>query len=59
MGDTIIRNAQVINEGKIISADILIRGQRIERVDSSFDVKFKTEEINREAINMSKLFCSN
>src|SRR4051812_11658240 len=50
MSDTIIRNAQVINEGKIFSGDILIRGKRIERIDSSFDVKFKTAEIDAEGL---------
>ncbi len=52
MSDYIIRNAQVINEGKISSQDVLIRGQRIERVDSSFDVKFKVEEINAEGLHL-------
>jgi dihydroorotase len=42
----IIRNAQVINEGKISSLDILIRGKRIERIDPSFDVKFKVNEVD-------------
>ncbi len=50
MSDYIIRNASVINEGKILSSDILIRGKRIERIDSSFDVKFKVEEINAKGL---------
>ncbi len=50
MSDYIIRNASVINEGKILSADILIRGKRIERVDSTFDVKFKVEEVDAEGL---------
>jgi dihydroorotase len=50
MSDYFIKNAQVINEGKISSLDILVRGKRIERVDSSFDVKFKTEEIDAEGL---------
>lgn len=50
MSDYIIRNASVINEGKIISSDILIRGKRIERIDSSFDVKFKVEEIDADGL---------
>jgi dihydroorotase len=50
MADIIIRNAQVINEGKISTQDVLIRGQRIERVDSGFDVKFKVEEVNAEGL---------
>lgn len=46
MGDHIIRNAQLINEGKIYTSDVLVRGQRIERIDPSFDVKFKVAEID-------------
>lgn len=45
---TIIRNATLINEGKIFNADVLIKGERIERIDGSFDVKFQTDEINGE-----------
>ena len=52
MSDYIIRNAQVINEGKISSQDVLIRNKRIERVDSSFDVKFKAEEIDAEGLHL-------
>ncbi|MFI4963432.1 MAG: hypothetical protein ACHP6H_06215, partial [Legionellales bacterium] len=48
--DSIIRNGRIINEGRIISADVLIRGKRIERIDSSFDVKFKVNEIDAEGI---------
>lgn len=48
MADYIIKNAQLVNEGKITTADVLIRGERIERIDASIDVKFKVEEINGE-----------
>ncbi len=50
MSDYIIRNAQIINEGKIFNADVLIRKQRIERIDSGFDVKFKVNELNAEGL---------
>ncbi|MFN8277396.1 MAG: dihydroorotase [Chitinophagales bacterium] len=43
-----IKNAQVVNEGRIISADVLIKSGRIERIDPAFDVPFKTQEINSE-----------
>ena len=33
MGKYLIKNAQVVNEGSINSVDILVRGQRIERID--------------------------
>ena len=48
MADYIIKNAQLVNEGKITTTDVLIRGERIERIDSSIDVKFRVEEINGE-----------
>ena len=46
MGDYIIRNSRLINEGRILTGDILIRNQRIERIDPGFDVKFKVTEID-------------
>ncbi len=52
MSNYIIRNAQIINEGKITSQDVLIRNQRIERVDGSFDVKFKAEEIDAAGLHL-------
>lgn len=52
MADYIIRNAQLINEGKIDTQDILIRKKRIERIDKSFDVKYKVEEVNAEGLHV-------
>lgn len=48
MGDFLIKGAQVVNEGKTTTADVLVRGKHIERIDGSFDVKFKVTEINGE-----------
>ena len=48
MSNYIIRNAQVINEGKITTSDLLIKGNRIERIDPQFDVKFKVNEVDAE-----------
>jgi dihydroorotase len=45
---TIIRNATIVNEGKKFCADVLIKGERIERIDASFDVKYRVEEIRAE-----------
>lgn len=45
---TIIRNATLVNEGKIFNADVLMKNERIERIDSGFDVKFQAEEIDAE-----------
>jgi dihydroorotase len=50
MSDFIIRNAQIINEDQIKSADLLVRGKRIERIDPSFDVKFKVSEIDAKGL---------
>ncbi|MCS6819226.1 MAG: dihydroorotase [Chitinophagales bacterium] len=47
---TIIRNAALVNDGKTIYTDILIRKERIERIDSSFDVKFKAEEVAADGL---------
>lgn len=44
----LIKNAQVINEGKTMVNDVLIRGERIERIDPSFSVNYKVEEIDAE-----------
>jgi dihydroorotase len=48
MGNFLIKNANVVNEGKSFYADVLVKGERIERIDSSFDVSFKVTEINAE-----------
>lgn len=52
MSDILIKQARVINEGKITTQDVLIRGQRIERIDPEFSVPFKVEEINAEHLHL-------
>ena len=47
-----IKNARLINEGKIVAADLLIKNGRIERIDPSFSVPFKAEEINADALHL-------
>jgi dihydroorotase len=44
----LFKNIQVVNEGKIKSLDILTNCERIERIDSSIDVKGNVVEINGE-----------
>lgn len=39
MKRTIIKNAKIVNEGKIIEGDVLINGQFIERIDIDISVK--------------------
>jgi len=50
MANYIIRNAQLVNEGKIFNADVLIKNDRIERIDTGFGVNFNAEEIDAEGL---------
>jgi dihydroorotase len=43
MSTILIKNAQVVNRGKIFNSDILVKKGRIERIDSSIDVKADRE----------------
>jgi dihydroorotase len=45
---TLIKNVIVINEGKSLSNDILIKNGRIERIDGNISLDYKCEEINAE-----------
>jgi dihydroorotase len=49
---TIIRNAHVVNEGKIILSDVLIHGERIEKIspDIHLDTLEKYHEIHAEGL---------
>ena len=38
MSTTLIRNAQIVNEGKIFSSDILIKNGRIEKIAPQISV---------------------
>ena len=42
----LLKNATLINEGRRISADLLIRGQRIERIDAQIQVAGRVTEID-------------
>jgi dihydroorotase len=44
----LFKNIQVVNEGKTVTADVLIDGERIERVASTIDCKGRVTEINGE-----------
>jgi len=39
MKKTLIKNAQVVNEGKINTLDVLIIGERIEKIAPQIDIK--------------------
>lgn len=49
---TIIRNASIVNEGKIIVADVLLANERIEKIGSSIDFTNTSpyREINAEGL---------
>lgn len=42
MKSYLIKNASIINEGKIIQGDVLVKNERIERIDSSISLKNTT-----------------
>ena len=42
----LIRNAQIVNEGRVFEGDILIKNDRIERIDSNISVDFNVTEID-------------
>lgn len=44
----IIRNANVVNEGKIFAADVMLHNGRIEKIASHIDAKGAYKEINAE-----------
>jgi len=50
MSKRIIKNAQLVNEGKVYSADVLINEGRIEKIDSVIDES--GEEINGENLHL-------
>src|SRR4051812_19542787 len=43
MRRVIIKNAHIVNEGKIVDADVLIEGERIERIDP--DISHRNAEV--------------
>lgn len=43
MSTILIKNAQVVNRGKIFNSDILVKNGRIERIDSTIDAKADRE----------------
>lgn len=46
MNKLLITNARLINEGQIIDADVLVVGQRIEKIDSGIAADARTEVID-------------
>lgn len=48
MKTIIIKNAKIVNESKILFADLLIENQRIEKIDSQINVKKAHQEVVAE-----------
>lgn len=50
----IIRNAQIVNEGRIVTKDVLIYKNRIEKIDDSIDThkELICNEINAEGLHL-------
>ena len=44
----LFKNIQVVNEGKIKALDVLTNGERIEKIASGIETKYKVTEINGE-----------
>ena len=44
----LFKNIQLVNEGEIKTADILISGDRIEKIGAKIDTKSNVQEINGE-----------
>ena len=44
----LFKNILIVNEGKIVCTDVLVKGDRIERIDTNISEKGKVQEINGE-----------
>ena len=50
MNPILIKNANIVNEGKLLSGDILIRGERIEKIAASISTRSAVREINADGL---------
>lgn len=50
MGNIIIRNANIVNEGKIFIADVLIRNGRIEKIADTINIAGASEDIDARGL---------
>jgi dihydroorotase len=48
MRNYLIKNVSIVNEGKTIAGDLLLKNGRIEKIGTAFDVPFAVTEINGE-----------
>lgn len=52
MQNYLFKNITIVNEGKIIVSDVLIKKQRIERIDPSISVRERVNEMNLEGMHL-------
>ncbi|RYY22585.1 MAG: dihydroorotase [Chitinophagaceae bacterium] len=52
MQNYIIRNITIVNEGKSVQGDVLIKNERIEKIGSGLQVPYQVEEINGEDLHL-------
>ncbi|MDE1192546.1 MAG: dihydroorotase [Arachidicoccus sp.] len=52
MNNYLIKNAKIVNEGNVFEADVLLRNNRIERIDKNIQVDFLITEINAEGMHL-------
>ena len=50
MNPILIKNVNIVNEGKLLSGDILIRGERIEKIATSISTRSAVREINADRL---------
>ncbi|MEM9894800.1 MAG: dihydroorotase [Bacteroidota bacterium] len=48
----LIKEAQLVNEGKIVTTDVLIKGQKIEKIASLISIKENHKEIRGEGLHL-------
>ena len=46
MSTYLIKNAEMVNEGKKVFADVLIKNERVEKIDDSIQVNYRVEEVD-------------
>ena len=46
----LIKDAHIVNEGEIYTSDLLIRNQRIEKIDPSISIQKRCQEINADGL---------
>ena len=46
MNTVLIKNAQIVNEGKIETKDVLIKNNRFEKIENSIEIKERCIEID-------------